>query len=135
MIIAIDPGRNIGYALMDLGGTIVDCGTVQDRLALPMANLCVIEMPRVYPIPGKWKGDPQQIVQLAFGAGMVAAQYPRCWLVEPKQWKGSLKKDVMWRRVLKSLQSTEAWLQSIRTSEHARDAVGIAVWARGQIWP
>jgi len=139
-LVTIDPGRSVGWAL-GIGGELVDFGTVPDvrwngdlsRLwaALPPAPLCVIEMPRVYPSPQKWKGDPQHIVRLAYLAGRIAEQYPLTVELEPKQWQGgSPPERVLRKRTRGRLTAAEARLvDSRRVSAHAWDAIGLFVFS------
>lgn len=130
-LIAIDPGRRIGWALAH-GGVIVDCGTTGDYHALPWASVAVIEMPRVYPNPMKWKGDPQQIVRLAALAGRIAERYPFAALPEPRRWRGMAPERVIRARTLRALQPGEFALTARKLSVHAWDALGIACWALGR---
>lgn len=130
-LIAIDPGKRIGWALA-IGGVIHECGTVGDYHALPWAAVAVIEMPRVYPNPMKWKGDPQQIVKLATLAGRIAERYPFAAMPEPRRWRGMAPERVIRARTFRALQGDEHELTTGRVSVHAWDALGIACWALGR---
>lgn len=128
-LIAIDPGKRIGWALAD-GGRMVDCGTIGDYRDLPKACCAIVEMPRVYPNPMKWKGDPQQIVRLAALAGQIAAGYPLSGFVEPRRWRGMAPEKAVRHRTLKLLTPFERLLLSEkRASVHAWDAVGILLFS------
>lgn len=118
MVIAIDPGRNIGYALAS-EGVVVECRTVRDKALLPRAALAIIEMPRVYPSAAKWRGDPQDIVRLAYLAGEIAALYPCHTLVPPAK----IPKRVRASRALAALRPGDVALE--RASNHALDALYI----------
>lgn len=127
-----------GWALVD-GQTIIEIGTCTvDELMRNHRDgrgpdAAVIEMPRVYPDQSKWKGDPQDIVRLAFECGRIAEWFGAYTLVEPGQWGGSAPKDVKWRRTQLLLLPDELALTTGRLSEHARDAIGIACWAMRRV--
>lgn len=133
MVITIDPGKRIGWALAwrprpRKGYQIYDAGTVGDVADLPDAEIAIIEMPRVYPSRNKWRGDPQDIVGVAFVAGMVAGQYRDYVAVEPHVWRGgNAPKRAVHRRIIAALDDDER-SRIGRTSEHSRDAIGIALW-------
>lgn len=129
MILCIDPGRRIGWALID-GYTIVDCGTVAGIDALPPAVAAFIEVPRVYPNVSKWKGDPQHIVRLAMLAQRIADHYVAYRMVEPREWRGMVPEGVLRSRTRSRLTPPERVnLLTGRVSVHAWDAIGIACWA------
>jgi hypothetical protein len=139
-IVAIDPGASVGWAL-GIRGSLVDFGTVHQnrwngnlsklRNALPRACVCLTEMPRVYPSPLKWKGDPQHIVRLAFLAGRIIEWYPAFLEYEPKQWQGgSLPDHILRKRTRARLTAGERRLVDSRPiSAHAWDAIGILVFS------
>lgn len=133
--IAIDPGKRSGYAIVE-GSTIVDCGTTTiEELCvnrLSRIDCAVIEIPRVYPMVSKWKGDPQILLMLAFECGKLAEWYGDYALVEPREWGGSAPKDVKWHRTMSVLTDREQENLPNVLSEHARDALGIACWALGR---
>ena len=131
MIVCVDPGKRIGYAV--LNGVYVDItavGTVGNMGDLPRGAVCVIEMPRVYPNPMKWKGDPQHIVRLAFLAGRIVARYAAHFAVEPRTWRGMGSESAVWNRAVARLRLCESWILETRLSEHSRDAIGIALYVR-----
>ena len=139
-LLAIDPGKNLGWALA-VGGELVDFGSIspvvwngRDSKAidmLPDACVCIIEMPRVYPAVAKWKGDPQHIVRLAFLAGRIAARYPVYFEVEPKTWQGgSPPERVLRRRTSDRMRATERSLvMSRKLNAHSWDAIGILLYS------
>lgn len=134
--ISVDPGERIGFALWR-NCSLVDCNTVgfDKRHSLPDAEACAIEMPRVYPDTRKWKGDPQIIVRLAFGAGLIAAQYPSHERVPVESWTGGANGRVLWRRDYPRLTVIEraivdGYASRRRLSAHARDAIMIGLWVQ-----
>lgn len=125
--VAIDPGRHVGWAL-GAEGRVLARGTLVDRelSRLPLLDVAeaVIEMPRVYPSASKWKGDPQEIVRLAFLAGRIAARYPVYILYEPRTWRGNAPDAVIERRTLLALREDEPR----GDSPHSWDAIGLLLY-------
>lgn len=75
------------------------------------------------------------LIQIALVAGWMARSLHDCAdncdgvaLVTPRQWKGSLSKRLTWSRCLNVVEGARSLS---RTSEHARDAVGLALYAAG----
>ena len=97
----------------------------------------IIECPVVY-LGHKSKGNPNDLIALAFEAGRIAALAPTYEKITPRQWKGTIKKEVMLRRILSKL--TDRELQLIKglelppSKEHnVIDAVGIGLWKLGRL--
>lgn len=128
-VICIDPGKRIGWALC-ANGLILSCGTVGDKSQLPQADIAIVEMPRVYPNPKKWKGDPQVIVRLAALAGEIANTYPERGYVEPRIWRTMIPEEALLKRIKRALRPDDCPLGK---SVHARDAQGLALWLRGTL--
>lgn len=124
LLIAIDPGKHIGWALA-YGGQAIACGTATTFEQLPRASLAIIEMPRVYPSVNKWKGDPQHIVRLAYFAGQIAERYPAHVRVEPFK----VPKRVTRQRALAMLRPEELCVLPRRISNHAYDALAHLLYA------
>jgi hypothetical protein len=135
-LLTVDPGVHTGWALA-IGGVLVDFGTVNgvhwrgEPPRLFPACVCVVEYPRVYPSVAKWKGDPQDLVRLAYLAGRIAAQFPVSYPVEPRAWqRGSPPEHVLRNRTRALLRPEELCLvESRRVSAHAWDAIGILVYS------
>lgn len=127
-VVCIDPGQRTGWALIERG-TITQRGTVAAREVLPAASACVVEMPRVFANPGKWKGDPQDIVRLAALAGEYASRYPEAYYAELHEWRKSVPDNVIALRIQRSLREGEI----LGASVHSRDAQGIALWLLGRL--
>ena len=145
VLLAIDPGKNIGWAAFR-DGVLWCCGLVKcmdkDSASaiprrVPTATNLVVEVPQVYAGP-RAKGDPNDLIQVAVCAGWVIGQYTGADLraVKPSEWKGQEPKDITEKRVLESLSSFE---NSVLEAERAKvkksvahnmvDAVGIGLWA------
>ena len=118
---------------------------------MPMLDMIIVEIPRVYP---KTKVQPNDLVGLAVVAGAAAAawvgeQGPQCLLrlVHPQEWKGTQPKDVHHRRICTKLgwrfttSGKNIWPHmsardkgqidcNFATSEwyHVLDAIGMAMW-------
>lgn len=109
---------------------------------LPPAPLNVlIEMPRVYKA-SQQKGDPNDVVALARVVGRLQEHYLRegkvVHLVEPRAWKGTLKKATMTERIRGRLSAAELRrvARAAKGLEHnILDAVGIGLHALGRLSP
>jgi hypothetical protein len=99
----------------------------------------VIEVPQVYQ-QRQWKGDPNDLINVALVVGMLMYRYRECavQIVKPHDWKGSAPKKVMGDRILLALDASE---QAVITSAAVRpnlrhniiDAAGIGLWAGGRL--
>jgi hypothetical protein len=97
-------------------------------------DVCVVEKPQVYP-QRHWRGDPNDLIQIALVAGSVASTYgqKKLVLVKPHDWKGTRDKDADNDYTMKNLTATEkqvvARLELPKTLLHnAIDAVGLGLW-------
>ncbi len=134
MLIAIDPGAVTGHAVFE-DGALVACG-----LGLP--TLChdvYIELPQIY---SNGKARPQDLVTLAVRVGEVKAKAEargcRVELVWPHEWKGSLSKDIMGKRILSKLDNLELEIfnrvKCAKTKRHnIEDAIGIGLHVLGRL--
>lgn len=146
MLLAIDPGKDTGWAMLDDAGTLVACGLGSPPVDGP--TRVIIERPQVYRGRAS-KGDPNDLITLAIQVG----QYKERFLstgrpveeVIPHTWKGSIDGDVCCRRIVASLTESERELLTAvltplaRAPVHAEltagrrhnviDAVGIAKWS------
>lgn len=87
--------------------------------------LCIEEM-QVYR-QGKQKGDPNDLIKLAFLSGSVVDRF-RCrkiYLPKPTTWKGQVPKNIHHAR----LREQNPWIPP-RISSDAMDAIGLALWAK-----
>lgn len=130
MILAIDPGKNQGWAVLNDSGILSSCG-----LGCPPTghySLLVVEKPQVYPnTPVKQSND---LISVAISVGRAIEQYPanKVLLVVPHDWKGSVPKPIHNARVLNALTLSELNLiPSLAASlkHNVIDAIGLAKWA------
>ena len=96
----------------------------------------IIELPQVY-MGSKSKGSPNDLIKVAFAAGqtVMGRVYET---VSPRQWKGTIKKEAMLKRILSRLDDRElSLLKGLglpKTVEHnVIDAVGIGLWKLGRL--
>lgn len=149
MILAIDPGLDTGWAILDSLGVLVRCGLGDppETCGLPV----IIERPQVYARRSS-KGDPNDLITLAIQVGRyterVVTQGSKCEHVLPHDWKGSLDSEICCIRIVNSLTDAERntlfsalapLSRKPMTIEHATagkrhnviDAVGLAKWSIG----
>lgn len=97
----------------------------------------IIECPQIY-MGHKMKGNPNDLIKLAFEAGRIASLANTYEIIKPRDWKGTIKKEVMLRRILSKLKDTElAYLKSLRLppskEKECIDALGIGLWRLGRL--
>lgn len=140
-VLAIDPGKRcIGWALFR-DDVLAECGLIRDpefsSLQLPTAGKVVIERPQVYPQRVQ-KGDPNDLIDVALWAGAcaVVAQGRTIEFVRPRQWKGTVPKDIHNARVAEKLNDLEAsMLAAVKPASlrhNVTDAIGIGLWVLGR---
>jgi len=151
MRLAIDPGRDTGWALLAADGKLVDCGLGDPRPArtrLPASSSSVvIERPQIY--QGRMsKADPNDIITLAILVGRYTEHFDFFGVehILPHTWKGTVDPDVLCHRIVKSLPEDErALLVGVLTPlartplegkglvagkrHNVIDAVGLAKWS------
>ncbi len=154
-VFAIDPGKCTGWAWFRSGellaAGVLDGGSTS-ALVFALGELevgvldrpfdLVVEIPQVYPRE-KWKGDPNDLVQVAYMAGVVAGTVASTMsfdredvpvqLVKPHQWKGSRPKKVCHESIMQRLSVEErAVVEDLHLSASRRhnmlDAVGLGLW-------
>lgn len=150
---AIDPGKkHAGIALFAgnelVGATLLKSkpkdpwpGSVlelaQKAVTFVKENLgevdeLLLEYPRV---ARQWsKGDPNDLVALAFTQGAMAAQVPakEVKAFEPQSWKGTVDADIVTERIKVKLTPAEQ-TKVYATDHNTYDAVGIGLWAVGRL--
>lgn len=161
ILLSIDPGtkKNAGWAWFDSGGErSITIGDVYSPL--PMLRACgvghwseipvggvgvivVIERPQIYRA-SRSKGDPNNMVKLAWIAGEIAQRARAAGstvgdvdsMPHPRDWKGTIEKQMMCRRILKHLPPAELEVLNVvkcaaSLRENIIDAIGIgARWLR-----
>jgi hypothetical protein len=129
MILGIDPGNHPGWALVNDTGVLIACGAKDFPPPYAGIAVVVIELPMIYP---RSPVPPNDIVKLAYTAGLLASRYTNVRTVSPVTWKKSVPKNVMTRRILASLSPEE---RQIAGNDHnVIDAIGIAKWAHKEGW-
>lgn len=133
---SIDPGtRGHGWAGWE-GELLFSCGFGNVGPFVSRPSL-VIEIPQVY-YGSKQKGDANDLVKLAFEAGKVSAEFAGVKTVRPREWKGTVKKEIMLRRIVSRLNDNELYLlKDLGLPSHKEhnvvDAVGIGLWRLGRL--
>lgn len=135
---AVDPGKNEMYVANFYNGCLNYIGvSLPQGTKHDFGNL-VIEKMRVYQ-GSKQKGNPNDLIDVAFSAGVFSKQYMNVLQVEPRVWKGGpVPKKIMLKRIKYVLMSEETNLvERYQTAESERhnlwDAVGIGLWAAGRL--
>lgn len=142
--LAIDPGvKHLGVAVFD-GGALVCAGLIktEDKKALSeilftygYPDSVVVELPQVYQ-RSKSKGDPNDLIAVAVVVGALQERLRRVELVKPRTWKGTVKKEVMLKRIVSKLTAEEtALLPKLSKSlvHNVIDAIGIGLFAVGRL--
>jgi hypothetical protein len=147
ILVAIDPGKNTGVAVFR-NGVLLNVGLfqaentqdyTQGMFALMdeiKPDQVVIEIPRSY---GRMqqKGDQNDLIQLAKGAGIcIAAASPFCLVEEvyPQDWKGQQPKEINNQQTLNKLYKPVETdiINKLKMKKNERhnvlDAVGIGLW-------
>jgi len=150
-LVAIDPGaKSVALALFK-GDTLWHCGLVRasgledllkairelDGLELlgGQADEVVVEVPQIYPA-SKSKGDPNDLIRVALAAGGAAvAAGGVVKLVRPREWKGTVPKEIHNRRTIVKLRDFELQIYVTCTKSipealrhNVLDAVGLGLW-------
>jgi len=149
-LISIDPGfRYFAFAIFS-EGRIVKAGLsktsseqweVWDTQPPDFTNLieilgtvtwssktAVIEFPQVY----QETPNPNDIVKLAAGCGAYTAVlqsqgFEVSW-VKPKDWKGTVPKDIMLKRILAKIDPSEYTCIEKPKDHNVIDAIGVGLW-------
>lgn len=100
----------------------------------------VMEWPMVY--QGERVKDPNNLLWLTAACGALAVLFHvDTLMVKPRQWKGTVPKEVMTTRIIKRLAVNDAELSLVKlleaargeTAHHALDAAGMGLWACGRL--
>lgn len=144
LILAIDPGNDTGWAI-DQDGRLIGCGVSSKGSfwAPRKVDHMVIERPEVYQARFM-KGNPNDIITLAITVGELCERVrPYCTfqtLVLPKQWKGSIDKDVHHGRIQDALSPEDLAFVAEKGKRYPKskthnmwDAIGLVKWFRGTL--
>jgi hypothetical protein len=138
--LAIDPGIDTGWAVLNATGKLVACG--KDQFPCLSIRAAIIERPQVY-APGKSKGNPNDLITLAIRVGryqerlqQAGVHCPDTNLFLPTTWKGQVPKEIHHARVDAALSEDErriayasAKVPGSRGYSHdVWDAIGLARW-------
>jgi hypothetical protein len=148
-ILAVDPGKKACGVAYFVDGNLMQCALRQGDDAfdtalsvavwfttMPYAVVehLVVEGQQIYGRPGT--ADPNDLIPLAQVVGGIFARVPH---VErhnplPRQWKGSVPKEIFTKRLRHALTPDEARLLSAlklpKSTEHnVLDAIGLGKWA------
>lgn len=149
-LVAYDPGKHhVGEAWFQ-DGELIACsllretdkgeGILEDLPTTIDADEAMIEIPQVYQ-QRSWKGDPNDLIQIALVAGALAhavAPFGFVSFVRPHAWKGNAKKEAIegWIRArLSPAESAVLAACDVPASlkHNVIDAVGIGMWALGRL--
>lgn len=147
-LISVDPGKvGLGWAYFE-NSYLLKAGIIENVLELQKLNytfvellsccrptVCVIEVPQVYQ-QRSWKGDPNDLIDVAVIAGVVAAAasaFGEPQLIRPHAWKGNRPKAVDIEYTLSLLSDDERVIVegcgALKSKLHnVIDAVGIGLW-------
>jgi hypothetical protein len=147
--LAIDPGRDTGWAIVDSFGELLMCGLGAPPADPVGVERVIIERPQVYRGRSS-KGDPNDLITLAIQVGRYLERYSTRSTEEvlPRAWKGTMDPDILCERVVDSLLPREYDILSPILEPLARkpltrefltagkrhnviDAVGLAKWSAG----
>lgn len=154
-LLALDPGVTSGLACF-YDTRLVDVRLLQTAYALPLVilnfplfdegraviNKIVVELPQIYPV-GKWKGDPNDLIEVAFAGGRWTQYLINQFFIadvqtiKPSTWKGQRPKKIDNEYTLSLLTVDErALVDALKAPpskiHNAIDAIGIGLWAVGR---
>ncbi len=153
VVVAIDPGNCTGVAVF-VDGVLVFAyaSTPAGSLILPPGDILqraseahgIVELPRIYPSKGRNRGtkNPQSIVRLAVTLGRWEERLNALGIafdeVHPRDWKGTVNKDAMCRRIERRLTAAErAVLDALELPDSKRhnvvDAIGLGLHRLGRL--
>jgi hypothetical protein len=140
MLLAIDSGANLGWALFSENKSLVACGLKQmpdpDTLPAPITRI-VVEKPHA----GKTRARAKDILTLAVRAGEVGGIWSYITgvtpeYIEPQRWKGQLPKKRCNEIVEAKLTPQEMiFLNKIKPASakhNVLDAIGIGLFIAGR---
>lgn len=128
--VTCDPGKwASGFAFWK-NGKLVD--VAYGTPAHQMPGILTIEKPVIYP-GGKSKGNPNDLLDLAFEVGKLCKMFYGYSTVKPREWKGTIKKEIMLKRIVSKLTEEERVIcDSLRLPKDKQkeviDAIGIGLW-------
>lgn len=140
-LMSVDPGKNEFAWAYFVGNKLSKCGLCcdinnKDVNKLVYGAEAVIEVPQIYP-QRVWKGDPNDLIDVALTAGRVSTAFPRFEFVRPHAWKGNRPKNIDNSYTLTLLTPDELnilnYCHVIKSKKHnVIDAIGIGLWKLGR---
>jgi hypothetical protein len=138
-VLAVDPGRRTGLALVDHAGVLVGaCVVDRERgpLAAQRVAACitgpltvVVEVPQI--LSSRRDVAADDIVWLAYHAGRYAGAVEGAGravvTVRPSEWKGRMAKSVHQARVREGLDAAARVVWD-SVDHNGRDAIAMALW-------
>jgi hypothetical protein len=118
---------------------LVAAGVGAESVEVGSASEAVIEKPVIY--PGGRTRNPNDILKVALSAGEWAGRFKVAGLsiryVEPRNWKGTIKAEIVCDRTLAKLTESERKIyDAVRLAPSKKhnllDAIGIGFWACGR---
>lgn len=134
-LIAIDPGKYSGVATF-LDGTLTAAWLVEepwDPLYVGTARVICEEMQIRH---RQKKGGGDDLLKVSQIAGRLTANAPRVKYVKARTWKGTIKKEIMLKRILERLCDSErARLPKLPKGKlhNVIDAVGLGLYELGRL--
>lgn len=141
ILLSVDPGVNssgLAFWRGDKLAQVEFMAPTGGHFDGPTIDNLIIELPQVYQGRAQ-KGDPNDLVNLAFEVGRIVATLDIPFeTVKPRQWKGTVKKEIMLKRILSKLTNEELLLIKglglSKSQEHnCIDAIGIGLWKLGRL--
>lgn len=142
-LISIDPGKKSSGIAVFENDILIDCCLQQSpslfNILLPSISNVVIEKPQIYK-QQLWKGDPNDLVEVAIVVGKYIQLFEECDIVEtvyPRLWKGQRPKAVDNNYTLSILSDGERDIfNNVDIPRHLQhniiDAIGIGLWKLGR---
>lgn len=127
----IDPGKHKCAWAYWVGRKLV-CAGYSERPPYYEADKLIVEVPRVYP---RTTPEPNDLIDLAMAAGFFAGAWGSIETVHvhPRQWKGTVRKDIMLKRIEARLSAREKGILDAAVPQKSLrhnvvDAIGIGLW-------
>lgn len=135
----VDPGKwGIGYAIWGMG--VLEYADFYRGTRYSMAQLIrtysptfgVIEKPMVYPLGTRGAGDdPNDLIEVALTVGAVMSVAESTITAYPRDWKGTVPKEIHNKRVLAALTDKDkALIERVPSGlrHNVIDAIGLGLW-------
>lgn len=138
--IAIDPGKDVMYAaFFEENWKLVRVGAFSPvEMKSELGNrVCDVVVERMVVYPGmRQKGNPNDLLDVAYSSAYAVSDAARIIWVKPKVWKGSVPKKIMVERIRGVLSLEErALIEDSDVRGHLKhnlyDAAGIGLWHMG----